>query len=420
MKYLNLPLALFIFLALAAFMPCPAIQAASLNDDLKAAAEAWKSGEYSKAADLFNAVGKRFAEGGNAQAPQVLGNAALSYLKADAYDKATSLYRNILSTYRQLPLETQRQLHTNLVVCLGLANKRREQLEAIDSMLATFPNLDAKEKAAILFHRGDAYRMLELYRTAVDAYKAALEGAGADSSMRARILTPLALCEGNLGNYEDARRHLNDAQKIAQKDGDPRTLAEISSNLGVLALEQGDYQEAEKLLQNAVEIALANRLAQNEIADTNHLGMLYLNRGLFEEASRDFELALKLAKEAGQLRSQAIAQENMALLQRIQGRHKDARANYAEAAKLFGKAGFQEGLASTLLGTGRMAELADKNYAAALQDYQKALEIFTSLELPRWQAAAASAWGFAQAHSPSRPFHKGFGFYRRDNPAENG
>lgn len=394
---------IFIFLFLAFFIANGPSWAASLEEDLQTGTSAFQSGNFAKAAQLFENVGNKLKEMGNPQAPLLLGNAALAYMKAEDYAASAQLYQKLLQEGKDLPQQQLLQFYSNLVVCRGKLGEPDLQLETIENMFKAIPALSTDDKAAMLFHLGDAYRKLELYNTAESSYAQALKilPSGGDPSLRARLLTALGLSQGNLGHYAEARKNLEEAKAIAEKAGVPREIAEANSNLGVLAWEQGDYDEARKLLETALAVARENKLTQNEGSDNNHLAMVFLSKGNYTKALSHLEKALKLAETTGNVRSQGIAVENRALLHRIMGNHKDALADYSHASKLFAQAGFQEGQASALLGTGRMAELNDKNYVLALDNYEKALKIFKKLDLPRWQAAAllllADAWKRAAA-----------------------
>lgn len=385
--------AIFVF---ALFFASP-LMAAGMDENIQAGTAAYKAGDFKKAAQLLSLAGEEMAMAKNPQAPLLLGNAAIAWLKAEDYAKAAEIFEDVIANYKKLPEDKLRQYYYNLVLCRAEMNQRAMQLATIDKMFKALPKMPAMDACAVYFHQGDAYRMLELYRPAVEAYEKALKilPKNAAPAQRAMILTALGLCQGNLGDYGRAQKNLEEARKIAETIGRDKTLVEANSNLGLLSWERGDYPQARKLIQSALDLAKEKRLRQNEGSDHNSLGMVHLGTGNYEEAMRNFERSIAIARELGNVRSEGIAMENRALLNRIAGRHMEALADYGEAEKLFAKAGFQEGQASSMLGLGRMAELVDKDYVKALENYGKALEIFEDLELPRWRAAALLLLGDA-------------------------
>ncbi|MDE5832636.1 MAG: soluble NSF attachment family protein [Desulfovibrio sp.] len=157
----------------------------------------------------------------------------------------------------------------------------------------------------------------------------------------------------------------------------PQTMAKADSNLGLLQREKGNYPEALALLRNALATEQKAGLLLSQARDNLNLGIVHASTGKFDKAMEHTREGLKLAIQEKDIKEQAIALLNRAVLQRAVGNLKEAGADYSQAAKLFEEAGFQEGQASAKLGIGKMAELADKNYVAALENYLQALEFYS-------------------------------------------
>ena len=375
---------LSLLLLLAA--PCGA---ASLEETFAQAQAAFKAGDFARAGELFAAAGDQLQKSGDAaRAGALWGNAAVAHKKGENWAAAAGLYERILAANKRLPQEQVRRIYNDLVDCRGKLNQRALQVTTIDRMLKALPKLPPAELAGIYAHQGDAYRLMELYGPAVASYdKAAhLLPADAPAVQKARIFTALGRCRGILGDYAKAAQNLEQARTLATAVNESLTIAEADSLLGVIHMMRGDYPKAMELLKRALDVEEKAGLRRSEGIDRNNLGLVHKAVGNHQEAMRQVEQSLAIAREVKNVRDEAIAMVNRALIHRIAGKLHEARADYREAMKLFEQCGFQEGMAGALLSIGRMEALADKNYALALENYQKALDIYTRLSLPRDRA----------------------------------
>lgn len=363
--------------------------AATFEETYQQAQSAYKAGDFAKAGALFVQAGDELQKKKDPRAGLLWGNGAIALMKAKDYAAAADTYERILGT-KNPPKEKLPQYYSNLVLCRAELNQRALEIEAIDRMLKAIPKLAPADLAEVYARQGDAYRALELYGPAAGAYDKAAHvlPKAARPEQRARIFNALGLCQGNMGDYANAEKSLTEARALAATLGEDLTMAESDSNLGILHWERGDYPEAMKLLTAALERETAGNMRAKQGVEKNNIGLVHLATGNHAKAMDHFEDSLALAKEATDTRSEAIATVNKALVNRIAGQLNEARSEYKAAGALFDKAGFQEGQATTMLGVGKMAELEDKNYTQALENYLNALKIYEKLDLPRWQAVA--------------------------------
>lgn len=363
--------------------------AATFEETYQQAQAAYKAGDFAKAGALFVQAGDELQKKKDPRAGLLWGNGAIALMKARDYAAAADIYERILGT-KNPPREKLQQYYSNLVLCRAELNQRALEIEAIDRMLKAIPKLAPADLAEVYARQGDAYRALELYGPAAGAYDKAAHVLPRDArpEQRARIFNALGLCQGNMGDYANAEKNLTEARALAATLGEDLTMAESDSNLGILHWERGDYPEAMKLLTAALERETAGDMRAKQGVEKNNIGLVHLAAGNHARAMDHFEDSLALAREATDTRGEAIATVNKALVNRIAGQLNEARSDYKTAGALFDKAGFQEGQATTLLGVGKMAELEDKNYAQALENYLNALKIYEKLDLPRWQAVA--------------------------------
>lgn len=383
------------------FLTITPAAAASLEETFQQAQAAFKAGNWAQAGELFTQAGDLlYKRKDAAKAGLVWGNAAVARIKAEDFATAAQLYERILATNKKLPPDQALRVYKNLVLCRGKLGQRALQIAAIDNMLKAIPKLPPAELSDVYARQGDAYRAMELYGPATSSYDKAAYVLPKDATpaVRAKILTAMGLCQGNMGNFSGAAKNLVEARKLADTTGESLTIAESDSNLGILYWERGEYPDAMKLLKTALTTEEQAKLRRNEGVDLNNLGLVYKSVGSHQEAISHFQKSLAIAREVGNVRDQAIAMVNLGLLHRITGQLKDARADYNAAMKLFEQCGFQEGIASTHLGIGKMTELEDRNYTLALEHYNAALEIYTRLALPRWQSVTFLQLGGLYKH----------------------
>lgn len=369
------------------FMIAGTCAAAGFEELMAEGQAAYKAGQFSKAGELLRLAGDDLQKRKDQRAPLLWGNAAIAYMKDKDYATAADLYERILSQ-KNPPKDKLRQYYSNLVLCRAELGERALEISAIDRMLKAIPRLPADELAEVYARLGDAYRSLELYGAAASSYEKAAQLLPPDTrpEQRARILTALGLSQGNMGDYGAAGKNLQEARKMAAQLGEAQSVAEAESNLGLLYREKGDYVEAMKLLQSALEIEKKANLTRRQGVEHNNIGLVAASTGNFDKAMQHFQQSLAIAQKERNVRDEAIATVNRAYVYRLAGNLEEALQDYSKAGALFEKAGFQEGQATTLLGSGKVAFLEMKDYDKALQSYEKALEIYKKLDLPRWQA----------------------------------
>ena len=387
------------------------VQAGGLEEVFSQAQQAYKDGKNEEAAALFIRTADMLTEAGQQdKAPQILSNAAICHIRAENWEAAVDVLNRILSfPAKNIPEQILVRTYNNLNISLARLNRPAMQIEASEKMLKALPKLGKVDVADVQTRIADAYRRLELYAKANEYYSKALKlvTADLDPVLFARICTGKALSLGNLGEFDQAVQSLNSSLKALEKSKDAYPLAQANSNLGILHWERGDYPEALKLLETALhwergdtpetgkrhaELKLSDQdktdLRRSEGVDSNNIGLVYKSMGRMPDAMVRFEEAIAIAREVKDRLDEAKALSNRALLNRIAGNLDEARADYKQAMAIYEEKGFQEGRAGALMGIAKMAELEERNYAAALDGYKQALEIYTRLEMPRGRAEA--------------------------------
>ena len=398
MKFLHV----VFFLLFCLYLFPSAVYAGKLENSFAAAQKAYQENRLDEAAEGFGEVAAMLVR--NKQIPQarlVLGNVATIRIRQEKYREALDTYAQALKLPGKVAADFQQKAWGNMAVChhhLGEFALKADYLERLIKL-----STDKAKLADWYAQLGDAYKALELYSRAVPAYAKAAEllPQDGDREMRLRILTAWGLCAGNLGDFVQAEKLL---AEVISSGGEPLTRAESSSNLGILKWEQGYYPEAADLLLQSLDIEKEAMLRRNEGVDSNNYGLVLKSAGRHEEAKKYFSWSIAIAREVGNVRDEAIALSNMALVARITGDHASARRDYVAALELYEKDGFREGRANTLLGLGKIYEVADNDYARALNCYRQANAIYEELEMPRGIAESLNQMGrcLRKAATPKR------------------
>lgn len=364
---------------------CMAVTAATMEENFKAASAAYKAGDFAKAGTLFLEAGAQSKDA--KQSGMILGNAAVAFIKSEDFKQAAEVYAKILQI-KSLTADEKLKYAKNLFYCRRQAGEHALLTEEIEQFLGSKLKIKQDELSIIYATQGDAFRDLEAYSLAADAYSEALKKAGKkiEPAEKARILTARGLCLGNLGAYSEAIADLSAAQEIAVSLKEQQSIADTNSNLGILAWEQGNYEQALKQLNEAIKVEQQAKLERNIGVDKNNLGLVHKSMGDHAKALELFDESIKIAQSVKNVRDEGIATVNRALVYRIAGNYDQAGKDYARAIELFTQCDFKEGLAGAYLGTGRMIYLQKGDSAGALDYYQKALKIYEELELPRAQA----------------------------------
>ncbi len=361
--------------------------AASMEETFQQAAAAYQAGDYAKAGNLFMQAGDIAAKSNPAQAGMIWGNAGVALLQGEQYAQAAEVYEKILKL-KGLSAADRLNFAKNLFFCRSKLEENALLAESIINYLHDKPKIDAADLSLLQATLGDAYRDLEYYSQAEQAYGEALKSLGpkGDAEDRARILTARGLCQSNLGLYAEAESSLQQAYELARQTQNTQTMADTCSNLGIIAWEQGRYDDALNFLNQAVDTEQSAGLTRNIGVDKNNIGLVYKSMGSHVRAMDFINDSINIAREVQNTRDEGIATVNRALLYRIGGNYAAAGQDYNKAVALFKECGFKEGLAGAYLGMGRMAYLVSGDADKALALYQDALGIYEEIGLPRAQA----------------------------------
>jgi len=125
---------------------------------------------------------------------------------------------------------------------------------------------DVRERAFAIRLRGSGYQLAGDYPAAIAAYHEAIElfrAVRLESADVAIVLNDLAGVERLSGDLSSAERDYSEALRIAQVVGDIAGIANFTSNLALLALDQKDWHSAETLAREV--LLLSEKLGRQDL-----------------------------------------------------------------------------------------------------------------------------------------------------------
>ena len=132
---------------------------------------------------------------------------------------------------------------------------------------------------------------------------------------RAEVRNELAYSYYQARQLERARSLNDEAMALALQDGDPVTLAHVSTVQGIIRDAQGDIQGEKGSLQAALDYARKAGAKTDEALYLANLADFYLKNGDYPTALRYAEAALPLTRELKNLSGETVALANIGLAQ---------------------------------------------------------------------------------------------------------
>ncbi|MEW5722163.1 MAG: tetratricopeptide repeat protein [Thermodesulfobacteriota bacterium] len=329
------------------------------------------------------------------QAQLVQMNIGVNYLKLGKFEEALREFEEAKALEAKPAPTVDLPLHRHLAEANYQLGRAALAASILEDLLKRQTSIEDKLKAELLARLADYYRNNEVHSKAVLYYQQALDiFVKLDNKEKQSLVhTALALSQAKLGDFPNAAANLEKAIALATELGKPLNLAESYSNLGIIHWDQGEYPAALDLILKAKEVEAKEGLKKNLGADFNNEGLIYKSAGNYPKALAALEEALRLAREIGDQRSEAIALGNRALVHRILGKNDLAKQDYEAALGIYQTVQFKEGTASCYLGLGKYYEVAENDYRAAYDYYQKALALYRELGNLTYQAETLNQIG---------------------------
>jgi tetratricopeptide (TPR) repeat protein len=275
-------------------------------------------GSQETAKDLISESLRVFQDAGNrskvAEASSGLG---LCYWRIGAYDEARVLLRDALREFGENDLE-ERAIALHRRALVETSSKRfSEALRVYDEAVPLFGGITTHSLLAH-FHDGLANVLTRLsssehHKEYLD--RALIEYAAASFHFQqagheryeACVENNLGFLYSNIGEYDQAHEHLDQAQVIMTRLQDNVHLAQVDDTRARVLLAEGRLVEAEKIARAAVRrVEKGDELSLLAEALTTH-GNALARLGRSDQARAGLERAITVAKQVGDFESAGLA-----------------------------------------------------------------------------------------------------------------
>ena len=187
-------------------------------------------------------------------------------------------------------------------------------------------------------------------RAALDEAQA-LADADGDAALRARVRASLGAHLWTSSRYDEAMGVLPEAQELARAANDRRTEGDATGKMGMVLSSLGRLAEARGYHEGHLALARSIGDRVGECVATINLGAVCVDRGSVAEAWEHFSRSLALAREIGDRRCESFATANLGVAAEALGRFPEAREHHERAVALARETGDRRHEAS---GTGKM------------------------------------------------------------------
>jgi len=187
----------------------------------------------------------------------------------------------------------------------GNYRKAIEQGLASARLLAGFPLNRRYGKVQLILSKayvavGDLKNADARARDALAAYRRAEDVLGQVDALNSSARISYIRCD-----YHAAIESLEEA--IGMIDDNPRKLAQVTGNLGMLLVHVGEWAKAAEALRKALQVNIDNRFEIQQAINLLSMGILALVQRQFVSSRRRFEEALDIIERHGLKREKVIA-----------------------------------------------------------------------------------------------------------------
>jgi predicted ATPase len=220
-----------------------------------------------------------------------------------------------------------------------LLTLRGEYSAALDSYAQAAPSWALERKRAGVHLRRGEWQAAELcILGAIEAL-----GAQAGPAQRAGLLADHSMVSHRQGKAAQATALARQALELAERDGDPRALAEAHNLLGLISASQDDHAAAATHLERSLELANAAGDVDARVAALNNLALSHNARGDPARALGLVEQAIELCVARGDRHHEAALRNTAADLLYAAGRGDAAMAQLKQAVAIFAEIGVEAG-----------------------------------------------------------------------------
>jgi len=221
----------------------------------------------------------------------------INFQYLEQYDKALEAYFIALESYRNEENQyAQLSVLRNIVTTYKSVQAYPEALEYNFQILEIYEKLNQKEGMAVAYNNiGYNYKFLKKYNDALKYFEKTLalkEELNQTPSEKIVTLVNIAIVHQNMGEYENSLKNALKALKIAEKNNNPKELAQLYDLISVLYFNAGDYYNAK--IYNQKALALAQPYPEISQMTYNTASLLYQAEGDYKKALDAFSKHLEI------------------------------------------------------------------------------------------------------------------------------
>ncbi len=330
--------------------------------DLGSVSEASES--YAKAKERFNQDFDTASEG------KALMAAGQLLSSKSRYDEAMTQLQEALKTLAQEDIQSKLlsvDCRTSIAAVLTAQGKTDESRKILSDALSSAQALKSADRTRevlselgyVLLVSGNVEQALDKYLTAQELLNKESSQA---STIKAVLLTDLAMCYKALGQLDLAIKNYEQAYSILSTSSDVRAKALAANNLAVAYLDSGKLAEFNKVFAEASALLASINDKKGQAVLVYNLGQSKLFAGKSQEAIADYQSALNLIRGADKaLEGQALRGLGLAYL--LSAQPDNAIKSYKEALNL-ADAGATEARWDCQLGLGKAYKALGQTDAA--------------------------------------------------------
>ncbi|MBN2550064.1 MAG: tetratricopeptide repeat protein [Anaerolineales bacterium] len=259
---------------------------------------------------------------------------------------------------------------------LDLQGKRSDQKQHLDELQTLAGSLqDPARQAAVRLRLASLAEVTGDYPAAVAELEQAL-ALTTDPAAQAAAHQQWGRVLWQQSSFDEALLHLNQALQLAQ--GQPRLVADIQLNLGILALRRADYPSARLSYEQAraAFAGLGDRLGESKAL--LNLGNVHNRLGEIDLSNACYQQALELKRQIGDLLGEANALMNLGNNHQRRGAYDHALSAFQQALEIYQRVGHRRNQANVLINMGN-ALLALGAYPDSRQRFSAAYDLLLAL-----------------------------------------
>jgi CHAT domain-containing protein len=248
------------------------------------------------------------------------------------------------------------------------------------------PELQAAET---VYWQDGADAALPLFSTLVNRFAAA-----DDRNNEALARHFVGACHRRLGNFDQARQHLNTALEMRRTIGDDHGVAKTTNLLGLLEWDLGNYDQAISQFQSTEDVGKIIGDPKIEGAALNNLSLVYDELGDYRTSLSQYERVLAIYAGAEFPRGEGDTHGNIGGVYLLLGQFRKALSSYEKALAI--SIELESSMAiSQDHGNIGLAYLGLGDIDVAIDQFGKAIELAAAAgmrqDVAYWQGAKANA-----------------------------